>query len=311
MARPEKIRLGELLLRQEVITEVQLNEGLALQKKTGRKLGRVLIESGFITEEGLSQALARQLNIPFVQLKFFDLKPEVVQLLPEAQARRFRALVLAHTPTQVRVGMADPTDLFVYDELTRIFKREVALAAVTEGELLASFDRVYRRTGEITGFARELTAELGDIPIEFGELLGQATGQEEAPVVKLLQTVFEEAVRMRASDIHIEPQETYLRIRFRIDGVLHIQTDADVKIANAVVLRLKLMSGLDISERRLPQDGRFNIKVRNSPIDVRLSTMPTQFGESAVMRLLNQASGLMGMDQHGSKHGLAHLQVST
>ena len=142
MARPEKIRLGELLLRQEVITEVQLNEGLALQKKTGRKLGRVLIESGFITEEGLSQALARQLNIPFVQLKFFDLKPEVVQLLPEAQARRFRALVLAHTPTQVRVGMADPTDLFVYDELTRIFKREVALAAVTEGELLASFDRV-------------------------------------------------------------------------------------------------------------------------------------------------------------------------
>ncbi len=299
MARPEKIRLGELLLRQQVITEAQLNDGLAQQKKSGRKLGRVLVESGFVSEDGLSKALARQLDIPFIQLKFFDLKPEVTRLLPEAQARRFRALVLEQSANKVRVGMADPTDLFAYDELTRILKREIELAAVTEGELLATFDRVYRRTGEITGFAKELTAELGDVPVDFGEMLGLTLGQDEAPVVKLLQTVFEEAVRMRASDIHIEPQDGYLRIRFRIDGVLHIQTDADIKIANAVVLRLKLMSGLDISERRLPQDGRFNIKVRNAPIDVRLSTMPTQFGESAVMRLLIQATGLMGMDKLG------------
>ena len=299
MARPEKIRLGERLLRQQVITEAQLNDGLAQQKKSGRKLGRVLVESGFVSEDGLSKALARQLDIPFIQLKFFDLKPEVTRLLPEAQARRFRALVLEQSANKVRVGMADPTDLFAYDELTRILKREIELAAVTEGELLATFDRVYRRTGEITGFAKELTAELGDVPVDFGEMLGLTLGQDEAPVVKLLQTVFEEAVRMRASDIHIEPQDGYLRIRFRIDGVLHIQTDADIKIANAVVLRLKLMSGLDISERRLPQDGRFNIKVRNAPIDVRLSTMPTQFGESAVMRLLIQATGLMGMDKLG------------
>ena len=299
MARPEKIRLGELLLRQNVITEDQLKLGLEQQKKSGRKLGRVLVESGFASEEGISKALARQLDIPYVQLKFFDLKPEVTPILPEVQARRFRALVLDQSATKVRVGMADPTDLFAYDELTRILKRELELVAVTEGELLSTFDRVYRRTGEITGLAKELTAELGDVPVEFGEMLGLTLGQDEAPVVKLLQTVFEEAVRMRASDIHIEPQETFLRIRFRIDGILHIQTDADVKIANAVVLRLKLMSGLDISERRLPQDGRFNVKVRNAPIDVRLSTMPTQHGESAVMRLLIQATGLMGMDRLG------------
>jgi MSHA biogenesis protein MshE len=299
MPRPEKIRLGELLLRQKVISEEQLTTALGLQKKTGRKLGRVLVENAYVSEDGLSNALARQLDIPYIQLKFFDVKPEVARLLPEAQARRFRALVLEQSATKVRVGMADPTDLFAYDELTRILKREIELAAVTEGELLAAFDRIYRRTGEITGFAKELTAELGEVPIEFGEILGLTPGQDEAPVVKLLQTVFDEAVRMRASDIHIEPQETFLRIRFRIDGVLHIQTDAEIKIANAVVLRLKLMSGLDISERRLPQDGRFNIKVRNAPIDVRLSTMPTQFGESAVMRLLIQASGLMGMDKLG------------
>jgi len=299
MPRPEKLRLGELLVRQDVITNDQLTLALEQQKKSGRKLGRVLVEGGYVTEEKLSQALARQLNIPFVKLKFYQLQPDVVQLLPEAQARRFRALVLETAGEKIQVGMSDPTDLFAYDELTRVLKRDIELVAVTEGELLATFDRIYRRTGEITGLARELTAELGEVPVEFGELLGLTLGQEDAPVVKLLQTVFEEAVKMRASDIHIEPQEKYLRIRFRIDGVLHVQTDAEVKIASAVVLRLKLMAGLDISEKRLPQDGRFNIKVRNAPIDVRMSTLPTQYGESAVMRLLNQASGLMGMDRLG------------
>jgi MSHA biogenesis protein MshE len=299
MARPEKLRLGELLVRQDVITDDQLTLALEQQKKSGRKLGRELVESGYVTEEKLSQALARQLNIPFVKLKFYELNPKIVQLLPEAQARRFRALVLETAGEKIQVGMSDPTDLFAYDELTRILKREIELVAVTEGELLATFDRIYRRTGEITGLARELTAELGEVPVEFGELLGLTLDQEDAPVVKLLQTVFEEAVKMRASDIHIEPQEKYLRIRFRIDGVLHVQTDAEVKIASAVVLRLKLMANLDISEKRLPQDGRFNIKVRNAAIDVRMSTMPTQHGESAVLRLLNQSSGLMGMDKLG------------
>jgi MSHA biogenesis protein MshE len=125
---------------------------------------------------------------------------------------------------------------------------------------------------QITGLAKELTAELGDVPVEFGDCSASTTGAEDAPVVKLLQTVFEEAMRLRASDIHFEPQEKSLRIRFRIDGVLHMQTEADAKIASAVALRLKLMSGLDISEKRLPQDGRFNIKVRNNPVDVRIST---------------------------------------
>jgi len=299
VARPEKLRLGDLLLQRDVITADQLTLALQQQKKSGRKLGRVMVESGYVTEDGLSQVLAHQLNIPYIPLKFYDLKPEVVRLLPEAQARRFRALALDASGEKIRVGMADPTDLFAYDELVRILKRDIELAVVTEGELLATFDRVYRRTGEITGLAKELTAELGEVPVEFGELLGLTLGQEDAPVVKLLQMVFEEAIKMRASDIHIEPQEKYLRIRFRIDGVLHVQTDAEIKIANAVVLRLKLMAGLDISEKRLPQDGRFNIKVRDAQVDVRMSTMPTQHGESAVMRLLSQATGLMGMEKLG------------
>jgi MSHA biogenesis protein MshE len=129
-------------------------------------------------------------------------------------------------------------------------------------------------------------------------------GAEDAPVVKLLQSVFEDAVQVRASDIHIEPQENKVLIRFRIDGVLHVQAEADSKIASALILRLKLMSGLDISERRLPQDGRFNVKVRNAYIDVRMSTMPTQYGESAVMRLLNQSGGILGLERIGMPAGM-------
>ena len=297
MARPEKIRLGDLLIQQGLLTEEQLKFALEEQKRSGRKLGRIVVESAFVTEEAISQALARQLQIPFVDLKLFNPKPELINLLPEAQARRYRAVVLAEDDGRLRVGFVDPTDLQSYDDILRLLHREIDLAVVAESQLLGLIDRVYRRTEEISGLAKELTADLGDVPVEFGDLLGAATGVEEAPVVKLLQTVFEEAMRSRASDIHFEPQDRKLRIRFRIDGVLHVQMEADAKIASALALRLKLMSGLDISEKRLPQDGRFGIKVRNNPIDVRISTMPTQYGESVVMRLLNQNTGLLSLEK--------------
>ena len=300
MPPPQKIRLGDLLIQQGLLTEEQLKIALDEQKRTGRKLGRVFVESGYVTEAGISQALARQLRIPFIELKTFTPRADLIKLLPEAPARRFRALVLGEMPDgRLQIGMSDPTDLQAYDEITRLVRREIELAVVTESELLAMVDRVYHRGEQITGLAKELTAELGDVPIEFGDLLGMNPGAEDAPVVKLLQTVFEEAMRLRASDIHFEPQEKSLRIRFRIDGVLHIQTEADAKISSAVALRLKLMSGLDISEKRLPQDGRFNIKVRANPVDVRISTLPTQFGESVVMRLLNQNTGLLKLDRIG------------
>jgi MSHA biogenesis protein MshE len=299
MGRPEKIRLGEILIQQKLLTEEQLKVALEDGKKSGRRLGRVVVEKGLATEEMISQALARQLGIPFISLKQYNLKREVILKLPETQARRFRALVLEDAGTTYKVGMADPTDLAAYDEIVRTLKRDIDLAVITESELLPTVDRIYRRTEQIVGLAHELAVEVGDAAVvDFGAL-ALAPGLEEAPVVKLLQTVFDDAMQARASDIHIEPQERRLHIRFRIDGVLHLQTEADSKIASAVVLRLKLMSGLDISEKRLPQDGRFNVKVRNTYIDVRISTMPVQHGESVVMRLLNQASGLLGLDRIG------------
>ncbi|MCC2959198.1 GspE/PulE family protein [Massilia sp. IC2-278] len=298
MARPEKIRLGEVLIQQKLLSEEQLNQALADQKRTGRKLGRVFVENGFVTEEQISGALARQLDIPYINLKFYNISDQLVRLLPETAARRFRALVLEDRPNTVLVGVSDPTDLFAYDEIARLLKKGVELAVVNETEVLHTIDRIYRRTGEISDFAREVEADVAETFVDFGAMTAN-TGLEEAPVVKLLQSVFDDAAQVRASDIHIEPQEGRLQIRFRIDGVLHLQTEADIKIATPLALRLKLMADLDISEKRLPQDGRFAMKVKNQRIDVRISTMPTQYGESVVMRLLNQAGNTLRLESIG------------
>jgi MSHA biogenesis protein MshE len=299
VAHPEKVRLGELLVRQELLSADQLDTALKRQHASGQKLGRTLVDLGFVTEEQICGALARQMRIPYINLKQFSLNGAMVQKLPEAQARRFRALVLDESGGALRVGLADPTDLFAYDELCRLLKREISLAVVSETQLLASIDRVYRRTGEISALSQELTAELAQTEADYGAVLGSDAAVKDAPVVKLLQTLFEDAAQVRASDIHIEPQEKNLHVRFRIDGVLHLQTEADSKIASALVLRLKLMSGLDISEKRLPQDGRFHVDIHGSALDIRISTMPTQYGESVVMRLLSQSHGLLRVDHLG------------
>jgi MSHA biogenesis protein MshE len=298
MARPEKIRLGDLLVQQKLISLDQLQFALEQQKRSGRKLGRVLVDNAFVSEDQISEAIAKQLNIPYINLKYYNVNLEIVRRLPENQARRFRAVALEERNGVLLVGMADPTDLFAFDEVAKVLKRDIDVAVVTEGQLLETIDRVYRRTEEISGLAREVSEDMGDTYIDFGAL-SDTVGTEEAPVVKLLQTMFDDATQVRASDIHIEPQEGRLQIRFRIDGALHLQTEADSKIASALALRLKLMSGLDISEKRLPQDGRFNIRVREQAIDVRISTMPTQYGESVVMRLLNQSGSFLSLDKLG------------
>jgi len=297
MGRPEKIRLGDILVGQKIISQENLRLALEQQKRSGRKLGRLLVELGFVSEDQICEAIARQLNIPFVNLKFFNTSQEVVRRLPEAQARRFRAIVLEDRDGKYLVGMSDPTDLFAFDEIARILKREIQTAVVNEGLLMQTIDRVYRRTEEISGLAKELEREMGDY-IDFGAL-GAGLGAEDAPVVKLLQSMFEDAAQINASDVHIEPQEHNVQIRFRIDGVLLPQTETDTRTGPAIVIRLKLMAGLDISEKRLPQDGRFAVRVREKPVDGRMSTMPTQYGESVVLRLLNQKTGLLGLEHVG------------
>jgi len=297
MARPEKIRIGNLLVQEKLISQEQLSLALEQQKRSGRKLGRVLIENGFATEEAISEALAKQLRIPYLNLKFYNINLAVARMLPEMQARRFRALLLEDRGSTYLVAMADPTDLFAFDEIARLLKRDIELVLVNENQVLDTIDRIYRRTEQMTDLARELGADMADA-VDFGALSVEP-GAEDAPVVKLLQTMFEDATQVNASDVHIEPQESVLQIRFRIDGLLQLQTESDIKIAPALVQRVKLMSGLDISEKRLPQDGRFNVRIRDTRVDVRISTMPTQYGESVAMRLLNRSTGVQGLDGLG------------
>src|SRR6267143_341926 len=238
--RPQRLRLGDILVAQKAVSPEQLKLALDEQKRSGRRLGRVLVEMEFVAEEEIARALSRQLNLAFVDLKQHHFNPGVVLKLPEVAARRFRAVVLEERGAKMLVGMADPTDLFAFDELTRILKKDVEPVVVTESEVTHALDRVYRRTEEISGLAKELQQDLG---VDFGAL-DAALGAEDAP-------------------------------------------------------RLKLMAGLDISEKRHPQDGRFNVLVRQQPVDVRISTMPTHYGESVVMRLLNRQIGLLGLESLG------------
>jgi MSHA biogenesis protein MshE len=298
MTQPKRIRLGDLLVEHKLISETQLATALEEQKKSGRKLGRVLIESGYVKEDDLLSLLSRQLAIPFVDLSAYHFKPEVVKLIPETTARRFRALALEETADGLLVGMADPTNIFAYDDLVRILKRPIKLAVVKESDLLQGIDQVYQHGAEIQSLATEIGEELVENVFDLASL-NLTVGTSDAPVVRLIETVFEDAVASRASDIHIEPDESVLRIRRRIDGVLHEQVMDEKSIAPSLVSRLKLMAGLDISERRLPQDGRFNIKLKNKTMDVRFSTMPTQYGEAVVMRLLDHAEGVKKLDQIG------------
>ncbi|MEW5967349.1 MAG: ATPase, T2SS/T4P/T4SS family [Pseudomonadota bacterium] len=303
-AARQKIRLGDLLVAQKVISSADLETALAAQKKSGRRLGRVIVETGLAAENDIAQALARQLAIPFVDLRKFNPDPSVLQLLPETQARRFRAIPLARREGEIFVGMADPTDLSAYDEVARLIPDGIQLAVVAEGDLLSAIDRLYRRTDDIHGLTEELARDMGENEASIIGLESLGEGQADAPVVRLLQTLFEDALQVNASDLHIEPQEKQLMIRFRIDGVLHQQTAADLKIAPALALRLKIVSGLDISEKRLPQDGRFAVKVRGRTVDVRLSTLPTQYGESVVMRLLSQGDSALAVEGLGMPAGM-------
>ncbi|SFN41664.1 GspE/PulE family protein [Marinobacter pelagius] len=294
----KKLRLGDLLVQNDVITEEQLQTALREQKNSGRKLGKTLVDLGYVDEDTILNMLSRQLDLPFVQLRHFRFNEQLVRRLPEAMARRFRSLVLDEQGGELLVGMADPLDIFAYDELVRVLKQPIRQAVVRESELLSTLDLVYRRTEEIASLAEELEDELSDDAFDLASM-SEEPESEDAPVVRLLKTLFEDAVQARSSDIHIEPDETVVRIRQRVDGVLQEQVMKEKRVNAALVLRLKLMAGLNISEKRLPQDGRFNVRVKGRSIDVRISTMPVQYGESVVMRLLDQSQGLLDLDSIG------------
>jgi len=308
--RRRKLRLGDLLVQCEVLSDTQLQTALAAQQQTGQKLGSTLIELDMIDEDGLLQFLSRQLSIPVIELAARHPDPDVVRRLPESMARRYRAILLEHDASEgdALLGMADPTDLFAFDAIGRALGCRVRQAVVREGELLDLLDHLYSDGSETAPLAETLGGQLAVGNVDLGRMLVSADA-EESPVYRLLHRLFEDAVRSGASDIHIEPDEKVLRLRQRIDGVLHEQVINEQRIAPALVQRLKVLAGLDIAERHLPQDGRFHIKVQRHQLDVRLSTLPTAQGEALVMHLLDQTAGPPTLDQLGmDSRGLSRVR---
>jgi MSHA biogenesis protein MshE len=261
----QKIKIGELLVSSSALTQEQLNTAVERHKQTGQRLGQDIVELGFLTTSQFLSYLSQQLQIPFVDLRRYNFDVSLIHRMRESYARRYRAIVLADQNGLLLVGMADPMDIFASDELERILEQPIQPALVDEAELLSTLDLVYRRTEEIAGFAEELDEELTDGQFDL-EALGLEADDSDAPVVKLLQSIFEDAVQVRASDIHIEPDENVLRIRQRVDGILQEQVMKERRIAPALVLRL---------------------------------TMPIEAGESVVMRLLDQTGGATDLNEVG------------
>ncbi len=291
-------RLGDLLVEEGIVTDDQIGQALSAQKNTGRKLGDTLIELGFLSEQQMLSFLSQQLAIPLIDLSRATVDIDAVQLLSEVHARRLRALVIGRSGDTLRVAMSDPADLFAQESLlNQLPQYSFEFVIAPEKQLVDGFDRYYRRTKEIASFAEQLQAE-HQVTEAFDFDIAN-DDSEEVTVVKLINSLFEDAIQVGASDIHIEPDSNLLRIRQRVDGVLHETVLNEVGIASALVSRLKLMANLDISEKRLPQDGRFNIRAKGQSVDIRMSTMPVQYGESVVMRLLNQSSGIRELDKSG------------
>lgn len=305
----KRLRIGDVLVQSGIITNDELLQALDYSKENNVKIGKAVVSLNFATESDICEALGQQLGMPvFSDLSKLTIDSTTVSMLPENLARQKRALAISQSFNEntgnnvVTVVIADPLDYPGRDEIQdKLEPNEVDFVIAPEMEIVHYLSQLYKNNDTIAKYANQLQTEVSQSAFELNsmEQLSVTDGLSDVAVVNLLRSVFEDAVSSKASDIHIEPDVDLLRIRQRIDGNLAEQTLNNVDIAPAIALRLKLMAGLDISEKRLPQDGRFPISIGGKNFDVRLSTLPTQYGESIVMRLLNQSDGLLSLDSTG------------
>jgi type IV pilus assembly protein PilB len=296
MARRRK--LGELLVQSGQITEEQLAEALRQTPGDGKRLGERLVDLGYLTESDIFAAVGEQLGVPFVSLSYYSVDPEVISLISEQMARLHRIIPLFKVRNSLTLGMADPLNLAVIDQVMRETDLEVEPAICSEKDIQQAIDHYYGTTSSmdevIQVFAGEDVEAEGPVDTH---VLTQMAG--DAPIVKLVNLILTQAVKERASDIHINPEENLLRIRFRMDGILREVYTQPKKLQNAIISRLKIMSNLDIAERRLPQDGRIQMVVEGKPIDVRTSSLPTVHGENIVMRILDKSNLMLRLADLG------------
>lgn len=296
-----KKRLGELLLESGIITEQQLQTALEEQQRTKKKLGDVLLAQGVLTEHQLIEVLEFQLGIPHVTLSRFQIDAKLSQVIPEQMARRYQVLPIRVDGRKLMVAMADPLDLFVIDDLRMSTGFTIEPAIISRGELQRGIARLYGLQDSMNEMIKDLGTGAAQIDVEDSVILG-----EDSPVVRLVQQMIEQAVRLGASDIHVDPMETQLAIRYRIDGQLRNERTVPKSMQGVIIARLKILGNLNIADRRLPQDGRIKMLVDGKPIDIRLSSLPTVHGEKIVMRLLDLADGVKGVDKLGmTEHTLS------
>ncbi|HJX74258.1 MAG TPA: type IV-A pilus assembly ATPase PilB [Candidatus Deferrimicrobiaceae bacterium] len=293
-------KIGEMLLKGNLITQEQLLTALDTQKRTRERIGSLLVKAGAIKEPELLSFLGRQFNIPVVELSKYEINPEVVRLLPEDMVQKNLALPINRVGAKLIVAVADPSNMAILDAIGFKTGYSVELVLASEREITAAINKFFDQSLEFKDIISELDDELEVVREEEVDVSEIERGVDDAPVVKLVNFVLTDAIKRRASDIHIEPYEKEFRVRYRIDGVLYEVMRPPLKMRNAICSRLKILASLDIAERRLPQDGRIKLKVgKGKEMDFRVSVLPTIFGEKTVLRLLDKSSLQLDMSKLG------------
>ena len=308
LGHPVNRRLGDLLVADGLLTQEQLHKALGEQKGSTEKLGSILIRLGFINEEQLIGFLSRQYGVPSITLSQLEIDPEVLKLVPAAIAKKYEVLPVRKMGNSLALAMADPTNVFALDDISFMTNLQVLPLVASQTAIKKAIDRNYEsKTEAITSVMQDMSADLQNVEVVEG---GEETGgqidifelkesADEAPVVKLVNMVLVDAIQKGSSDIHFESYEKVFRIRFRVDGVLHEMLSPPKRLESAILSRLKIMSNLNIAERRLPQDGRIKLRYGNREIDFRVSTLPTIFGEKAVLRILDKEALKLDLTQLG------------
>lgn len=297
----KKIRLGDVLVNSGVITQEQLEEGLKRQKGSGRKLGETLVDEGFVTEEAIARALSSQLGYEMVDLQNVAIPEDILKLVPGNVLERYKVLPFEYAPDNMNVlhvAMADPMDMAAMDDITIITNLQVEPVVSTTRSIMLALDKYFGNV-EVNSALEEYTREKESQMAEQEDMYSEDVNN--SPIVQLVKTMIEQAVRQRASDIHVEPMERQVRIRYRIDGALYEKVTYSIRLLPAMVARIKIIGGMDIAEKRKPQDGRITQVVDRQEFDIRVSILPTVYGEKVVMRLTSKNALTREKSQLGFK----------
>ena len=308
------MRLGDLLIAAGTITQEELEKGLALQKEQKGRLGEVLISNGIITEQQLIEALQMQLGIEFVDLTKINIPTELAQVVPKNIAKQYTVVPIRVVKDELYLAMSDPLNFYAIEEVRKAVRRKVVPVLATKDAIEHSIQILYGNEGAARAI-EEMRREAGaaeTAPEADTAFISNQLGDDSvssAPTIRLVNSIIERAVIERASDIHLEPHETELLVRMRIDGIMQDILTVPRDLQNSVLSRIKIMAGLNIAERRVPQDGRFNVRVKDKNIDLRISTLPTVYGEKIVARLLDKSGGRIALEAIGlTEEGLAAIK---